>query len=230
MRNERPATSRKRLVLLGPPGAGKGTQAKRLAEHLGVRHISSGDLFRYHQSNGTPLGLKATEYMSQGLLVPDEITIAMVLERIQPPLDKQGYILDGFPRNMVQTVALEELAVRGCPIDWAVLIQAPDDELVRRLSGRLVCMDCQATYHAMTAPPKTPGRCDWCRGVLFQRQDDTSEAVSKRIRVYMEETEPIVEFYRRSGKLVTVNGQGPVEVVWKRLKEAMELERPVGLH
>ena len=203
-----------RLILLGPPGAGKGTQAKMLAENLGVPHIASGDLFRYHQREGTPLGLKAMEYMSQGLLVPDEITITMVLEQILPPPGQKGFLLDGFPRNQVQARALDEaLAGRGQEIDRTILIKVTPEELVRRLGGRLVCQQCQAPYHRETEPPKTPGKCDLCGGELYQRQDDTPEAVRVRIRVYRDETEPLIEYYSQPGKLVEVDGVGTVEEV-----------------
>ncbi len=211
-----------RALLLGPPGAGKGTQAKMLAESLGVPHVASGDLFRYHQRQGTPLGLKAAEYMSQGLLVPDEITIAMVLERILPPLGQVGFLLDGFPRNLVQAQALDEaLAGRGQALNRVVLIRVPQEELIKRLSGRLVCRQCQAPYHRDNASPKTPGKCDLCGGELYQRQDDTPEAVRVRIQVYQNETEPLVAFYSRSEKLVAVDGMGTVEEVGQRLLRSL---------
>ncbi len=218
----------RRLIILGPPGAGKGTQAKKLTEVLQVPHIASGNLFRQHRGKGTPLGIKAGEYMSNGLLVPDEITIAMVMERIQPPQDMEGYLLDGFPRNMVQAEALDDMAATGKPIDHVILISVPDDQLVTRLSGRQVCMDCQASYHTETAPPATPGRCDDCGGVLFQRDDDRPEAVRVRIRVYNEETQPMLDHYARSGKLVEVDGLGPVDEVAERLLKVMHLESSAG--
>ena len=211
------------LILLGPPGAGKGTQAKMLAEDLGVAHIASGDLFRYHQRKGTPLGLKATEYMSHGLLVPDEITIAMVLEQVSPPVGPKMFLLDGFPRNLVQAWALDEaLADRGQEVDRAVLMRVPREELVRRLGGRLVCRQCQAPYHKETSPPATPGVCDLCGGELHQRQDDTPEAVRVRIQVYQDETEPLIEYYRQAGKLVEVDGEGTVGEVGQRLLVSLQ--------
>ena len=218
----------KRLILLGPPGAGKGTQAKKLAEDLNVPHIASGDLFRYHLGNGTALGLKASEYMTHGLLVPDEITIAMVLERIQPPLDIAGYLLDGYPRNMVQAEALEDMVARGSPIDVVILIRVPDEELVRRLAGRMVCRDCQAPYHHETAPPTTAGRCHACGGELFHREDDAPEAVRVRIRVYREETQPVLDYYAGTDKLVEVDGVGDVQEVRNRLLKAVDLEPSAG--
>ena len=219
----------RRLIILGPPGAGKGTQAKKLTEMLRVPHIASGNLFRHHRSKGTPLGIKAGEYMNDGLLVPDEITIAMVLERIQPPLDTEGYLLDGFPRNMFQAKALDDMAARGEPVDYAILISVPDDELVTRLSGRQVCGSCQASYHTETAPPSAPGLCDDCAGELFQREDDRPEAVRVRIRVYGEETQPMLDHYARCGKLVEVDGLGRVDEVAERLLKAMHLEPSAGL-
>ena len=211
-----------RLVLLGPPGAGKGTQAKLLAESLGVSHIASGDLFRHHQRKGTPLGLKVMEYMSQGLLVPDDITIAMILEQVLSPVGQKGYLLDGFPRNLVQAEALNEaLAGRGHEIYRAILVQVPQEELVRRLSGRLVCSNCQAPYHKETAPPSAEGKCDVCGWELYQRDDDTPESVRVRVKVYHDETVPLIEYYSRIGKLVEVDGTGAVEEVGQRLLQSL---------
>ena len=217
--------SHKRVILLGPPGAGKGTQAKMLSEDLGVAHIASGDLFRHHQHKGTPLGLKVTEYVSHGLLVPDEITIAMVLEAILPPvgLIKNGFLLDGFPRNLTQAEALDEAwASRGRLIDRAIVIKVPQEELVVRLSGRLICRSCQALYHRNTAPPKVADRCDQCGGELYQRPDDVPEAVKTRIQVYDEETEPTVEHYRRTGRLVDVDGVGTGNQVGSRILQSLQ--------
>ena len=207
-----------RLVLLGPPGAGKGTQAKILADYLRLYHIASGDLFRYHQKEGTPLGLKAMEYMSQGLLVPDEITTVMVLERVLGPQGHKRYLLDGFPRNLVQAQGLDEaLLEQGQNVDKVVLLKVPEKELLARLSGRLVCRQCQATYHRETAPPKTPDKCDLCGGELYQREDDRVDAVMVRIQVYKEETEPLVEYYNGKEKLLGVEGVGTVAEVSQRL-------------
>ena len=214
-----------RLVLLGPPGAGKGTQAKVLAGSLDVPHVASGDMFRHHQQQGTPLGVKALEYMTQGMLVPDEITIAMVLERILPPLAQNGFLLDGFPRNLVQAEALgEALAGRGLSLTKTILIKVPPDELVMRLSGRLVCRQCQTPYHRETAPPKTPGVCDSCGGELYQRQDDTPEAIRMRIQVYEDETQPLVEYYSRDNCLAEVDGVGMVEEISRRLLQSLQIE------
>ena len=213
----------KRLVLMGPPGAGKGTQAKMVAEAIGGSHIASGDLFRSHQSRGTPLGKKAMEYMNHGLLVPDEVTIAMVLEEITPPRGQRGFLLDGFPRNLVQARTLDEaLAGRGDRIDKALLLEVPVEELVQRLSGRLVCRQCQAPYHRDTAAPKEPDVCDLCGGALYQREDDSPEAVRVRLRVYQDETEPLVGYYNKAGALVTVDGVGKVEEVGQRLLSGIQ--------
>ena len=213
----------KRLVLLGPPGAGKGTQAKVLAENLGLLHIASGDLFRYHQQKGTPLGLKTMEYMSQGLLVPDEITIAMVLEQVLSPAALRGALLDGFPRNLTQAQVLDDaLEDRGMAIDRAILVSVPEQELIRRLSGRLVCRRCQTPYHPITAPPEVEGRCDRCQGELYQRQDDTADAIMVRIQVYRDDTAPLIDHYQGTGKLAEVNGVGTVEEIGQRLLQSIE--------
>ncbi len=213
----------KRLVLLGPPGAGKGTQAKVLAENLGLLHIASGDLFRYHQQKGTPLGLKTMEYMSQGLLVPDEITIAIVLEHVLSPAALRGALLDGFPRNLAQAQALDDaLEDRGMAIDRVILVSVPEQELIRRLSGRLVCRQCQTPYHPKTAPPEVEGRCDRCQGQLYQRQDDTADAIMVRIQVYRDETAPLIDHYEGTGKLSEVDGVGTVEEIGQRLLQSLE--------
>ena len=216
-------TNPHRLILLGPPGAGKGTQAVGLAERLGVPHIASGDLFRHHQQNGTPLGLKVREYINQGMLVPDEITIAMVLEQVLLPESQRGFILDGFPRNLAQAKALDDaLAVKGVWIDRVSFIKVPVEELIKRLEGRRVCRKCQAPYHLETAPPKKPDKCDLCGSEIYQREDDTLDAVAVRLKVYQEETEPLVDYYNRAGKLVEVNALGTVEEVGTRLHKALE--------
>ena len=208
-----------RLILLGPPGSGKSTQAKILANSLGIQSIASGDLFRSHQLKGTRLGLKAKEYMSQGLLVPDEITIAMVLENIKALSPRDQYLLDGFPRNLVQAHALSD---NGQEIDKVLLIQVPREELVRRLSGRLVCTQCQSPYDQHAFPPETPGRCDSCGSELYQRPDDTPEAVRVRIQVYEDETEPLIELYGGPGKLERVEGVGTVQEVAQRLLKSVQ--------
>ena len=212
-----------RLILLGPPGAGKGTQGKSLAERLRLYHIASGDLFRYHQRKGTPLGLKAMEYMSQGLLVPDEITAVMVLEQVLDRKAHNGCLLDGFPRNLVQARGLDEaLSARGQKIDRVVLMKVSEEELLNRLAGRLVCRECHASYHRETAPPESPDRCDMCGGELYQREDDSVEAVKVRIRIYQEATEPLIQYYSGEGKLLEVDGVGTVEEVGQRLLRSLQ--------
>lgn len=210
-------------MLLGPPGAGKGTQAKALAGKLSISHIASGDLFRYHQHQGTPLGLKALEYMTAGLLVPDEITIAMVLEQVLPPLGSKAYLLDGFPRNMNQAEALDEaLAGRWQRIGKVIHMRLPLEEAIKRLSRRLVCRQCQAPFEGDTAPPKSPNVCGHCGGELYQREDDAPEAVRVRLQVYMDETQPLVDYYRRAGTLAEVDAEGTVKEVRHRLLESLK--------
>ena len=215
----------KRVVLLGPPGAGKGTQAKQILDALpGVDHISTGDIFRRHQREGTELGRKAAEYMSQGVLVPDEVTIAMVLQQVLPPESPGGFLLDGFPRNLNQARSLDD-ALKGqtIGIDRVVHMVVPAEELVKRLGGRMICRQCQAPYHRDNAPPKTEGACDSCGGEVYQRDDDKPEAIRVRIQVYEDETQPLVDYYREQGNLADVNGIGPVEEVGVRLMEALKI-------
>jgi adenylate kinase len=211
-----------RIVLLGPPGAGKGTQAKRLAKSAGVAHVASGDLFRRHQGEGTELGKLAGSYMKKGELVPDEVVIRMVLERIQEPDARGGYILDGFPRTHEQAEALDRaLAQEGVRIDEVPLVEVETEELVRRLAGRWICSRCQTPYHQETAPPAKPGECDACGGELYQRPDDRPEAVRRRLEVYEEQTTPLVRYYERQGKLRRVNGQQKIEQVAADLRKAL---------
>jgi adenylate kinase len=207
-----------RVILLGPPGAGKGTQAAIISQELGVVHIASGDLFRQAQSSGGELGLLAKSYMEKGQLVPDEITIKMILERIKAPDCAKGFILDGFPRTLEQARALEQaLAAQGGSIDKALYIKVSSEELVRRLSGRWTCRNCQTPYHMMSSPPKEPGKCDRCGGELYQRPDDAEETVKKRIEVYFKETAPLIQYFAAAGKLKEVDGERKVEEVAKDL-------------
>ena len=211
-----------RVILLGLPGAGKGTQAKGLAEDLGVAHIASGDLFREHQQKGTELGLLAKSYMERGVLVPNEVTIRMILERIAAPDFTKGFVLDGFPRSMEQAQALEEaLSRQEGGIDKVLYMKVSGEDLIKRLGGRLICRSCQTPYHREFSPPKEDSRCDRCGGELYQRADDTPEAVSKRIRVYGAETAPLVEYYRRAGKLEEIDAEGTIEQVGKALGAAV---------
>ena len=190
-----------------------------LASRLGIKSIASGDLFRSHQLKGTRLGLKAMEYMRQGLLVPDEMTIAMVMENIQALEYQNRYLLDGFPRNLVQAQAL---SANGQEIDKVLLIEVPKEELVKRLGGRTVCSQCQTPFDQNAAPPDTPGRCDSCGGELYERPDDTPEAVEVRIQVYQDETEPLIEYYSGAGTLIRVDGVGTMGEVAQRVLGAAQ--------
>ncbi|MSQ11378.1 MAG: adenylate kinase [Dehalococcoidia bacterium] len=201
-----------RIVLMGPPGAGKGTQAAAIAGHLGVPHIASGNLLREHRASGTPLGKQAGSYMEKGLLVPDQVVINMVLKRLRRDDCQRGFLLDGFPRTGEQAEALDKaLAPRG--VQLALNIAVPADELVHRLTGRLTCRSCQTPYHQVTNPPKAPGRCDLCGGELFQRDDDKPEPVRKRVEVYERQTAPLVAYYRRKGVLRQVDGKQSIQKV-----------------
>lgn len=211
------------LILLGLPGAGKGTQASRLKERTGLAHISSGDLFRENIGQGTELGRKAKEYVDQGLLVPDEVTIAMIMDRISRPDTQKGFMLDGFPRTMEQARALDEvLANGGKEIDRAVYIKVSADELVTRLSGRWTCPGCQAIYHEVNQPPKQPGVCDSCGSPLAQRDDDKPGPIRKRIEVQLANLEPLVEYYRGRGRLVEIDGAGDPDAVSRDLERSLE--------
>jgi len=209
------------LVLLGPPGAGKGTQAERLEKELRLPHVASGDLFREHLKNKTELGLLAKEYMDKGELVPDDVTIAMIRERLQEPDCDQGAILDGFPRTLAQAQGLDRmLADMGRRLDGVLYIAVPDEELVRRLSGRWICRQCQTPYHAIFSPPAKEGVCDACGGELYQRDDDRPETVRARLKVYHQQTAPLIDYYRQAGLLVEVDGSGDIETVSAALLEA----------
>jgi adenylate kinase len=213
----------KYFILLGAPGAGKGTQAAMLTETLGIPHVASGDLFRSALQKGTPLGLEAKKYMDQGLLVPDEVTIAMVRERLALPDCEEGVILDGFPRTLEQAKALDAaLAEEGRAIDKVLYIKVPNEELVARLSGRWICHDCQAVYHTITNPPQQAGRCDACGGELYQRSDDKPKTVRRRLGVYFEQTMPLIEYYTESGVLTEVNGDQSISKVQTALLEAIK--------
>ena len=212
------------IVLLGPPGAGKGTQAVTLAERLGVPHISSGDLFREARAKGTELGLLAKSYMDRGELVPDDVTVAMVMERLSKPDCAKGAVLDGFPRTVAQAERLDNaLAEQGKQVDKALLIDVPDDELIRRLSGRWICRNCQATFHEHSKPPKNAGICDVCGGELYQRPDDTVETAKNRLKVYKAETAPLIDYYQKAGKLVAVNGAQEIPAVQEALLKALNV-------
>jgi len=214
------------IVFLGAPGAGKGTQAASVARKLKLGYIATGDLFRQALEQGTELGLAAKSYMEEGVLVPDQITIDMVLERISAPDSRGGAVFDGFPRNLKQAEALDEaLARQGKAIDKVVYIKVSEAELLKRLGGRRVCRQCQTPCHISDSPPRVEGRCDKCGGELYQRPDDSEESIKKRLEVYSDETAPLIDYYRRDGKLLEVAGEGGVAVVAERVVAALGGER-----
>ncbi len=218
-----------RLVLFGAPGAGKGTQAQLLKEQLGVPHISSGDLFRHHLRQGTPLGVRAAQYINQGLLVPDEVTIDIVLERVLSVPGDDGFILDGFPRNLHQSEALERaLAGQARGLDKVVYVNVPEEELLRRLGGRFTCRQCQAPYTITDTGRNADLTCSRCGGELSQRPDDNPAAVRTRIEVYQRETLPLLGFYRQRGLLVDIPGVGSIDDVNQRVLAALGWEAVPG--
>ena len=203
-----------RLVLLGAPGSGKGTQAERLSKANALVHIASGDLFRQAEKEGTELGKIAKSYMEKGLLVPDDVTIKMILERIAGI--GQGFMLDGSLRTIEQAEALDK-TLGEKTIEKVIYIKVSEEELLRRLSGRWICRQCQAPYHLVSSPPKVAGKCDLCGGELYQRSDDTVETAQRRLEVYFAQTAPLVDYYKQSGRLVEVEGEKPIEEVNKEL-------------
>ena len=212
------------LVLLGAPGAGKGTQAAALTRELKLAHIASGDLFRQALAKGTELGLQAKAYMEKGQLVPNNVTIKMVLERITAPDCAAGIILDGFPRNVEQAKALDEaLKARKKSIDKAVYIKVSEAELLKRLTGRWICRNCQAPYHEVSSPPQAKGKCDKCGGELYQRADDNTETIKKRLEVFFAETAPLIEYYSKFDKLLEVQGEGSMEDISARIIAALKV-------
>lgn len=213
------------IILLGAPGAGKGTQAAYVAQKLKGAHIATGDLFRQAVERGTELGRQAKYYMEKGMLSPDELTIQMVLERLSAPDSKSGVVFDGFPRNLKQAEALDRaLAQQAKAIDRVVYIKVPEEELLRRLSGRLICRNCQMPYHATDSPPRVWGKCDKCGGELYQRPDDNVETVKKRLDVYFAETAPLISYYAKSEKLIEIDGEGSVAEVGERVITALKKE------
>ncbi|MFC8723349.1 adenylate kinase [Kitasatospora sp. NPDC057198] len=213
-----------RIVLVGPPGAGKGTQAHVLAKTLSIPHISTGDLFRANISQGTPLGVEAKSYMDAGRLVPDEVTIGMAKDRMLQPDAANGFLLDGFPRNLGQAEALDAfLAEQGIALDGVLDLEVSEDEVVKRIAGRRLCRNDGAhVFHVVYNPPKTEGVCDECGGELYQRSDDTEEAVRVRLEEYHSKTEPIIGYYQEQGLLVTIPALGKVDEVTERAVAALE--------
>jgi adenylate kinase len=211
-----------RLVLVGPPGAGKGTQAEFIAAHLAVPKISTGDIFRSNVSQGTPLGVEAKRYMDAGELVPDEVTINMVRDRLAEPDASEGFLLDGFPRTTPQAAALDKLlADLGTALDLVLELVVDDDEVIRRLSGRRTCRGCGKVWHVEFDAPTREGSCDRCGAELFQRDDDKPETIATRLREYADKTAPLVDYYGAQGKLVGIDATGPVEDVTVRAIDAL---------
>jgi len=210
------------IILLGAPGAGKGTQAAIVARELGLVHIATGDLFRQALEQGTELGLKAKSYMEKGVLGPDELTIQMVLERLSAPDCELGVVFDGFPRNLVQAEALDKaLQEQAKAIDKVIYIKVSEEELIKRLSGRWICRNCQMPYHAVNSPPRVWGKCDKCGGELYQRPDDTVETIKQRLKVYFTQTAPLIDYYARVGKLLEIDGEGGADKVGRRIIAAL---------
>jgi len=211
------------IVFLGPPGAGKGTQAKILVERYGIPQISTGDMLREHRAKGTELGKKAQEYMDKGQLVPDEIILEMVKERLSQPDSEKGFIFDGFPRTVAQAEALDKLlAEMGKKLDFALALVVPDELLVERLTGRRTCKNCGMIYHIKYKPPKVEGKCDVCGGELYQRPDDNEETVRNRLKVYHESTAPLIEYYRKKGLLREIDGSKSIEEITQQIIQILE--------
>ena len=204
-----------KIIMLGAPGAGKGTQAKQIADRYGIPHISTGDIFRANLKAGTPLGLQAKSYMDKGDLVPDDLTCALVVDRIAQPDAANGFVLDGFPRTIPQADALTKaLEERGEQMDYAIDIEVPDENIVTRMGGRRACTACGATYHIVNIPPKQEGICDRCGGQLVLRDDDRPETVAKRLSVYHEQTQPLISYYQERGILKSVDGTQDMQAVF----------------
>lgn len=208
--------------MLGAPGAGKGTQAKMIAEKYSIPHISTGDIFRSNIKNGTELGKKAKAYMDQGLLVPDELTCDLVVDRINQDDCKKGYILDGFPRTIPQAKALTAaLEKRNTSIDYAIDVEVPDENIVNRMGGRRACIGCGATYHVTYNPPKTENVCDACGEALILREDDKPETVQKRLTVYHEQTQPLIDYYKEAGVLKVIDGTVDMKDVFAAITDIL---------
>jgi adenylate kinase len=210
------------LILLGAPGVGKGTQADLLEKRLGLPHVASGDLFRENLNNRTPLGLKAQGFMERGELVPDDVTIAMVMERLARPDCVNGVVLDGFPRTVAQAEALDQtLAAGNRHIEAVINLTVTRETLMARLTGRWICRDCQASYHVVNNPPRVAGRCDNCGGELYQRIDDEPETVARRLEVYFAQTAPLIDYYRERGLLREVQGEQDIEAVQRAILDVL---------
>ena len=212
-----------KIIMLGAPGAGKGTQAKQIADRYIIPHISTGDIFRANIKNGTELGKKAKQFMDQGLLVPDELTCDLVMDRIQQEDCKNGFVLDGFPRTIPQaealTAALDKIEQK---MDFAVNVDVPDENIVNRMGGRRACLNCGATYHVVSIPTKVEGICDRCGNEVVLREDDKPETVQKRLNVYHEQTQPLIDYYHEQGILRTVDGTQPMQEVFADIVAVLE--------
>ena len=214
-----------RVIFLGAPGAGKGTQARRLAAGSGVPQVGTGDMLREAVAEGTRLGREAKRYMDSGALVPDEVVIGLVDERLARPDASGGYVLDGFPRTVAQAEALDGLLRRrGQELDRVLFFDVSRDELLRRLTGRRICRQCGTAFHLVSAPPKVAGRCDQCGGELYQREDDAESTVARRLDVYQTQTAPLLDYYKKRGLLVRVGGEGPVDGVAAQIQKAVREE------
>lgn len=211
-----------KIIMLGAPGAGKGTQAKMIADKYQIPHISTGDIFRANIKNGTELGMEARTYMDKGELVPDELTVRILLDRVAQPDCEKGYVLDGFPRTIPQAEVLDqELTKRNEKIDHAINVEVPDENIVRRMSGRRACVSCGATYHIVHIPPKKEGLCDKCGNELILRDDDKEETVMNRLGVYHDQTQPLIEYYNAKGVLCSVDGTMDMMDVFKKITDIL---------
>lgn len=212
-----------KIIMLGAPGAGKGTQAKMIAEKYKIPHVSTGDIFRMNIKNGTELGIEAKKYMDQGLLVPDELTVRILLDRVAKEDCRDGYVLDGFPRTIPQAEVLEDaLNKLGDKIDFAINVEVPDENIIRRMGGRRACLSCGATYHIEHVPPKKEGICDNCGQELVLRDDDKPETVKNRLRVYQEQTQPLIDFYTERNVLKSVDGTQDMQDVFHAIVEILK--------
>ena len=210
-----------RLAFLGPPGAGKGTQARDLSREWGVPHLATGDMLREALAARTALGLEAKRFMDQGALVPDEVIIGLMRERLAKPDAAKGFIVDGFPRTIAQAEALARLLKdAGQALDAVIFFDVSEEELLRRLTGRRVCRQCQTTYHLVSAPTQKPGVCDRCGGELYQREDDRAETVRRRLEVFARQTAPLLDYYRQRNLLTTVAGEGPIDSIRQAIRRA----------
>ncbi len=211
-----------KIIMLGAPGAGKGTQAKMIAEKFGIPHISTGDIFRSNIKEGTELGVEAKKYMDQGLLVPDELTVKILLDRVAKEDCEGGYVLDGFPRTIPQAEVLDEALNKiNDKIDYAVNVDVPDDNIVKRMSGRRACLKCGATFHMEHIPPKQEGICDSCGGELVLRDDDKQETVQNRLKVYHDQTQPLIDYYMKKGILKSVDGTREMRNVFQLISDIL---------